>query len=64
MKPLIYLASFVGHYLDAGSRKAAHSYAVTRVRLGKIHSQDHACAAAIVLTVILWVAAAVAGVLK
>lgn len=64
MKPLIYLSSFIGHYLDAGSRNAAHSYAVSRVRLESIHEQDHGYAVVIVLLAILGVAAAVAGVLK
>lgn len=64
MKPLIYLSSFIGHYLDHWSRKAAHDYAVSQMRLGYIHSYDHGYAVVIVLVVILVASAVLAGVLK
>lgn len=64
MKPLIYLSSFVGHFFDAWSRKAAHDYAVSQMRLGYIHQYDYGYAVVIVLAAILVVSAAVAGVLK
>lgn len=64
MRPLIYLSSFVGHYLDNWSRKAAHEYAVSQMRLGYIHSYDYGYAVVIVLAAILGVSAALAGVLK
>ena len=64
MKPLIYTASFIGHFFDSWSRKAAHDYAVSQMRLGYIHSYDHQYAVVIVLAVILLVSGVVAGVLK
>lgn len=64
MKPLIYLSSFVGHYLDHWSRKAAHAYAVSQMRLGYIHQYDYGYAVVIVLAAILLVARVIARVLK
>lgn len=64
MKPLIYTASFIGHFFDAWSRKAAHDYAVSQMRLGYIHQYDYGYAVVIVLLAIVGVSAALAGVLK
>lgn len=64
MKPLIYTASFIGHFFDSWSRKSAHDYAVSQMRLGYIYSYDYGYAVVIVLAVILLVSGVVAGVLK
>lgn len=53
MKPLIYTASFIGHFFDSWSRKAAHSYARSRVSVGSILEYDKPYAVVIVLLAIM-----------